>query len=791
MDGIEAYTKPPRFLPRVVKVLVGPEHYDLGHRRHRHRHHHRRHHLFSRIGHFSFPPRPTKPHVAGEKPGRQKPRNTSKLIHSEKFVKQAVRLLLTMRKRLKSSGVKQGGGTHLKANNTMKEGARISSAGYSISMLPKIRSVVQRDGDVTGRARAAFARARQIVDKTHIPPQEPKPPTAQGAQNNTNITKDTKLSSAVTVLADAVQKASEAHTVNGTGASNKTKTPSVPGLAARRLNGTDQKTLLHVLEDIKQNLTQKQDGRFVGRVIAHLRSLSDSISRSTGAAKDVLAEKLKGMDNPLTNATTYSKSDNLKEVPKESRNKTGGLQQDTGTLETFVQHENGGSIQHAKVLNGSSVAVVERKNSSITTGSDHIDNNKVNDNSSSSSSSSSNKNNSNNDNNNSSNNNNNNNTNNNDNNNSKIGTSSDRSMAFNHSAALIQAQVSTVRGSAAGGQNSSRGSNTTVDRLSKAPTGVSQSVALNQSGPATRSKGNVETGEAKYLLSPGQGNHTAGVKMSKQKLASRKAFGLAMKLVKAALAREELRKAEQELYGKMKEMMNKTVPTAAAMSPAQAEQGGNQDSNAVNPASNGGPATSSGKNKKQDAESQAKYNEAAHLEERIAAQQDKMYDDLVNRILDNDDRGDDDGGDGDGTVRELAGGPRDDYGDFKDSDEEMDQRMYGSRAGDSSRYTLRNVVLKPNASSPRRKGLTAGNSTKGKKNEIPKKRDSPHQTVGPSADTKRPAFNEAKPRTADSKTLMHAGGKQKKEKRTNTRPAEGRKVTTATGIQDQMPKKQS
>lgn len=206
--------------------------------------------------------------------------------------------------------------------------------------------------------------------------------------------------------------------------------------------------------------------------------------------------------------------------------------------------------------------------------------------------------------------------------------------------------------------------------------------------------------------------------LSTERLAARKAFGTAQKLVKAFLARQELYKAEKEFFKKIHEMLNLTSsnnpqtpspvndaeeykvtnkPTAA--SPIQSPL----SQSTINTAST--PPVGGEGNQKQSSEAQKKFEEAAHLEEKVAAQQDEMYDALMGHTIGTVKGGG--GFDEEGATRETQeqDGVDDsynteDYGDFKDSDEEAERKFYHdhrqgdfeAKAGDDSSFSLRNKI---------------------------------------------------------------------------------------------------
>lgn len=235
-----------------------------------------------------------------------------------------------------------------------------------------------------------------------------------------------------------------------------------------------------------------------------------------------------------------------------------------------------------------------------------------------------------------------------------------------------------------------------------------------------------------------------------QQSTSRKAFETAKKLVKAAFAREQLYKAEQDFYAKVKEMMNKTADVSARVenvnSSEVVEQGSaegdfahvskyietleaeqknldpveRRTQPAVNTSNNSttqepmakasSPLLSSKSSSPQTnaasslplntASSQNILNQlnrtkgadeknveaAAHLEEKVAEQQDEMYEDLIRHTL-NKGRGygeeeDQDDDDEEAEARDTYNRPPEDgsrlpqenYGDFQDSDEQAHMR---------------------------------------------------------------------------------------------------------------------
>ena len=206
--------------------------------------------------------------------------------------------------------------------------------------------------------------------------------------------------------------------------------------------------------------------------------------------------------------------------------------------------------------------------------------------------------------------------------------------------------------------------------------------------------------------------------LSKERLAARKAFGTAQKLVKAFLARQELYKAENEFFTKIHEMLNQT---ASNHSPTDNQVSDVGDSKLTNQPTVASPIQSplsqspintedassvgGGGDKKQTSEAQKKFEEAAHLEEKVAAQQDEMYDALMGHAIGSV-KGDG-GFNEDGAIHETPEQDAvddsyntEDYGDFKDSDEEVERKFYHdhrrgdfeSKAEDDSSFSLRNRI---------------------------------------------------------------------------------------------------
>ena len=228
---------------------------------------------------------------------------------------------------------------------------------------------------------------------------------------------------------------------------------------------------------------------------------------------------------------------------------------------------------------------------------------------------------------------------------------------------------------------------------------LQQSSSVQQMNP-TKEQQNVQqlsfANAAQEQQQQQQKQHLQPVILSKERLAARKAFGTAQKLVKAFLARQELYKAENEFFNKIHEMLNKTAPdgplNAGQASDAKDSKITSQPTAAspiqsplsqspINTASS--PSTGEGDNQKQTSEAQKKFEEAAHLEEKVAAQQDEMYDALMGHTIGTVKGGGDGAFDEEGTIRETPeqDGVEDsynteDYGDFKDSDEEAEKKFY-------------------------------------------------------------------------------------------------------------------
>lgn len=234
--------------------------------------------------------------------------------------------------------------------------------------------------------------------------------------------------------------------------------------------------------------------------------------------------------------------------------------------------------------------------------------------------------------------------------------------------------------------------------------------------------------------------------VSKQEVHSRKAFETARKLVKAALAREQLFRAEQDFFEKVKEMMNKTSTANLVKENADAQKEtivnndegtikdyiqqiekqrqleskvrrtnpsplqtgilSNTTTQGLNDAVNA-TAGLQGKNSSQGAVSldlqasaarvlkqlnrtkgpeEKNVEAAAHLEEKVAEQQDEMYDKLIRQTLGKgmggDEEDDQDDDEEDGATRNMNPenrpeedmGRQENYGDFQDTDEDAQSR---------------------------------------------------------------------------------------------------------------------
>lgn len=249
---------------------------------------------------------------------------------------------------------------------------------------------------------------------------------------------------------------------------------------------------------------------------------------------------------------------------------------------------------------------------------------------------------------------------------------------------------------------------------------LEQSAKGEQTKMPKKQRGVQQMSFAKATQEEKQPQHPPQPFLSKERLAARKAFGTAQKMVKALLARQELYKAENEFFNKIHEMLNKTsLNNAQTVSPdadARESKFTSQPTVAspiqsplsqspINTASD--PSIGSEGNQKQTSEAQKKFEEAAHLEEKVAAQQDEMYDALMTGHTIGTVKGDG-GFDEEGATRETPvqdGGVDDsynaeDYGDFKDSDEEAERKFYHdhrqddfeAKAGDDSSFSLRNKI---------------------------------------------------------------------------------------------------
>lgn len=276
---------------------------------------------------------------------------------------------------------------------------------------------------------------------------------------------------------------------------------------------------------------------------------------------------------------------------------------------------------------------------------------------------------------------------------------------------ILKAAHLSVLKNLTGDSTSPRKNNTTnVNRNSQSqtqqPNTLEQStrhISLEQSSAAQHVNPTKEQQKEKHLSFANaaqeqkqqqQKQHLQPIILSKERLAARKAFGTAQKLVKAFLARQELYKAETEFFNKIHEMLNKTKKplTAGQASDAKESKITSQPTVAspiqsplsqsqINTASS--PSTGGEDNKKQTSEAQKKFEEAAHLEEKVAAQQDEMYDALMGHTIGTVKGGGDGAFDEEGAIRETPeqDGVDDsynteDYGDFKDSDEEAEKKFY-------------------------------------------------------------------------------------------------------------------
>ena len=178
--------------------------------------------------------------------------------------------------------------------------------------------------------------------------------------------------------------------------------------------------------------------------------------------------------------------------------------------------------------------------------------------------------------------------------------------------------------------------------------------------------------------------------VSKERLAARKAFGTARKLVKAMLARQALYNAEKMFFAKIRDMVNQAPQGSPAVGlgtdhkestiSSQPTATSRIQSPVIGPS---GATAGDVSNPNEMSEAHKKFEEAAHIEEKVAAQQEKLYDALMGHNLDRDDGGfsEDDAtrvnSDDDGE------GESEDYGDYKDSDEEAERRFYHDhRQGD-------------------------------------------------------------------------------------------------------------
>uniref|UniRef100_A0A6P8HP74 Transcription factor SPT20 homolog n=1 Tax=Actinia tenebrosa TaxID=6105 RepID=A0A6P8HP74_ACTTE len=233
--------------------------------------------------------------------------------------------------------------------------------------------------------------------------------------------------------------------------------------------------------------------------------------------------------------------------------------------------------------------------------------------------------------------------------------------------------------------------------------------------------------------------------VSKQEVHSRKAFETARKLVKAALAREQLFRAEEDFFEKVKEMMNKTSTENLVNENADAQKESNVNNEEgsigdyirqieeqsrleakvrrTSPSPLQGIASNTttqslndsitakagpqGRNSSQDAASldlqasaarilkqlnrtkgpdEKNVDAAAHLEEKVAEQQDEMYEKLIRQTfgkgMGGDDEDDEDDDEEEGVTRNMRTeyrpeeemGRQENYGDFQDTDEDAQSR---------------------------------------------------------------------------------------------------------------------
>ena len=276
---------------------------------------------------------------------------------------------------------------------------------------------------------------------------------------------------------------------------------------------------------------------------------------------------------------------------------------------------------------------------------------------------------------------------------------------------ILKAAHLSVLKNLTGDSTSSRKNNTTnVNRNNQSQTHQpniqeqsAQHISLEQSSVVQHKNPSKEQQKEKHLSFANaaqeqqqqqQKQHLQPIILSKERLAARKAFGTAQKLVKAFLARQELYKAETEFFNKIHEMLNKTKTpsTAGQASDAKESKITSQPTVAspiqsplsqspINTASS--PSIGGEHNQKQTSEAQKKFEEAAHLEEKVAAQQDEMYDALMGHTIGTVKGGGDGAFDEEGAIREtpeqdgvVDSYNTEDYGDFKDSDEEAEKKFY-------------------------------------------------------------------------------------------------------------------
>ena len=767
MDDIGSLTKPQRTAPKVIRVVVGPELPHLRYHRHHHHHHHHhhlKHHYLNRIGHFDFPPRPTKPHISDEvKNKNHRQNNGSKLLHDAALLKEAVHVLVEINKGLKGTNASKAS----KHDPAMEETSSRPSTRVqeSISMLPKIRSIVQRENYNAREARAAFAKARQIIDKTRVPHHLPESLNNQSVLN-VKTPKEVGLSTAVAALENALYEAGQTHSVHsnavqGSGTNNSIKAGQGSGtnnrLKAGQGSGTNNRIKAGQGSGTNDKVNSGQDSGTNNSIKAGKGpGTNDSMETVQGAGTNnrLKAGQGSGTNNRIKAGQGSGTNDKVNSGQDSGTNNSIKAGKGPGTNDSMETVQGAGTNNRLKAGQGSGtnnkvssgrdaglthrvigrnatdsmrVSQLNRTGRNLTLQGDDLG--------------------------------------------KEFGEAIARLKSLSHNGSssvingeplakgmVVQKQKKVV------GKSTNKTAVAMVNKLGYRNGTIFKEPSSNKTailgryaeflkkilqhkgggpvhGNATIQsfKGSeVVSGQAKHIFTPSQKNHSATITLPKERIIARKAFGTAMKLVKAALAREELRKAEREFFDKVKEMMNKTaksdnaslkvqdqLDTRLASSTVSGVRSSSEESTSDNVASseNTARAAASGKEKanSRDSETQEKYNEAAHLEEKIATQQDKMYEDLVSHILENDDGHDDDEGEEEGEIRELSHNEGEDYGDFKDSDEENQgqaygtqdsQNSYGSRISETNGYALRDVVSKPNVPSGSVRGPGRANQTK-------------------------------------------------------------------------------